>query len=229
MRIEIPFLSGRVGDARGQAGDQGELIVDQFHGKYYQAAKLGRMFSTSTTPLGLALPIYTGTTIVTAAICGLPLWNPPGSGVKAVLVGFKAARASGTAAYGAFGLMARNNMGASALTAAPWAAFAETVPINGNGGVINGVGGTGGGGVSRVRTSNAGTTTLTTGGAAAEWVETLSATEAEADVTANGISYVDVDFDGRWEVFPGTAIWFAAGRATVALYATTLTWIEEPI
>ena len=224
MKFEIPFLSGKTGYSDGRAGDEGQFLVDQMHGKYYQANQKYGLFSNSPTPLGLAIPIYTGT----ALAGGMPLWNPIGSGVKCVLTKAHIARASGTAAVATFGLMARNGCGSVIGTGQQITAFAETTPINGKLGLVNAVAGTGGGPTSRVKSSRAGTVTVTAG-VAAEWIEGFGATGVEADITTNGISLINHDFDGRIEVWPGTMVWFASVLASVALYSTTLGWYEVPI
>lgn len=224
MRFETRYISGKTGTSELVSGDSDQLIVDQLHGKYYQANQRYGVFSNSPTPLGLAIPIYTAT----ALAGGMPLWNPIGSGVKCVLTKAMVARASGTAAVFAVGLMARNGCGSVIGTGQQITAFAETTPINGKLGLVNGVTGTGGGPTSKVKSSRAGTVTVTAG-VAAEWVETLGATGIEADATANGISVINHDFDGRIEVYPGTMVWFGGTLASVALYASTLGWYEVPI
>lgn len=223
MKFDLKFLSGKSGTSEGVAGDEGQLVVDQMHGKYYQANQKYGVFSSSTTPLGLAIPVYTTVTPV-----GNVLWNPAGSGVKAVLAKYQAARASGTAGFFAIGLMARNGMGSVIATGAQITAFAETTPINGKLGLVNSVAGTGGGPSSRVKSSRAGTCTITAA-VAAEWVETLGGTGVEADATTNGISLINHDFDGRIEVYPGTIVFVGATMASVALYAQTLSWVEVAI
>ena len=222
MRIQFPFLN-KGGESDGVAGDEGQQIVDSMHGKYYQANQKYGVFSSSNTPLGTAIPLYTSVTPL-----GNVLWNPQGSGVKAVLVKYQAARASGTAAVFSVGLMARNGMGSVIATGAQITAFAETTPINGKLGLVNSVAGSGGGPTSKVKSSRAGTCTITAG-VAAEWVETLGGTGVEADATTNGISLINHDFDGRIEVYPGTMVWVGATLASVALYAQTLSWYEVPI
>ena len=224
MRLEIPFLSGKHGFSEGMAGDEGQQIVDMLHGKYYHANQLYGVFSSANTPLGLAIPIYTDT----ALAGGMPLWNPQGSGVKAVLTKITLARASGTAAVATFGLMARNGVGSVIATGAQITAFAETTPINGRLGFVNSIAGSGGGPTSRIKSSRAGTVTVSAG-VAAEWVETLGATGIEANATTNGISLVNHDFDGRIEVWPGTMVWIGSVLASVALYTTTIGWYEVPI
>ena len=222
-RQSYPSLLGG-DDVAGLGGEQGQQLVDGLHGKYYHANQKYGVFSNSPTPLGLAIPIYTGT----ALAGGMPLWNPAGSGVKAVLTKITIARASGTAAVFSVGLMARNGVGSGIATGAQITAFAETTPINGKLGLVNAIAGTGGGPTSRVKSSRAGTVTVTAA-VAAEWVETLGGTGVEADATTNGISYILRDFDGELEVYPGTIVWLGATLASVALYASTIRWYEVPL
>jgi hypothetical protein len=225
MRFEIPFLSGRSGHSEGYVGDQGQLITDLLHGKYYHATKGGRLFSQAATPLGLAIPIYTGTALAGA----MPLWNPIGSGVKAILVSVAFPWVSGTAAFGAFGLMARNGMGSVIGTGQQCTAFAETKPIGGNLGVVNAIGGQGGDAGSRVKSSNAGTVTVTAG-VAAEWVRSLANQNLEAQTgTAHQTLFGVYDFDGSVVVHPGTMVWLAGTKASVALYASSLVWEEVDV
>lgn len=221
MRFEIPFLSGRQGISDGRVGDEGQLVVDQMHGKYYQANQKYGVFSHAPTSLGLAIPIYTAT----ALAGGMPVWNPTGSGVKVVLAKVHISRVSGTAAVNNFGLYARNGCGAVIATGSQITAFAETVPINGRLGLVNSIAGTGGGPTSRVKSSRGGTVTVTAG-VAAELVEALGGSGVEADATANGISWINHDFDGRIEVYPGTMVWIASVLASVALYMTQISWYE---
>ena len=224
MKFEIPFLSGKVGYSDGKAGNEGQFIVDQMHGKYYQANQKYSVFSHAPTPLGLAIPIYTATALAGA----MPIWNPIGSGVKVVLAKCHISRVSGTAAVNNFGLYARNGVGSVIGTGQQITAFAETVPINGQLGLVNSVAGTGGGPTSKVKSSRAGTVTVTAG-VAAELVEALGGSGVEADATANGISWINHDFDGRLEVYPGTMVWVASVLASVALYNTQISWYEVPI
>lgn len=224
MKFDLRFLSGKSGTSDGVAGDEGQLVVDSMHGKYYQANQKYGLFSNAPTPLGLAIPIYTAT----ALAGGMPIWNPVGSGVKCVLTKCNIARASGTAAVATFGLMARNGCGSVIGTGQQITAFAETVPINGKLGLVNSITGTGGGPTSKVKSSRAGTVTVTAA-VAAEWIETMGATGIEADATANGISLINHDFDGRIEVYPGTMVWIGSVLASVALYTTTIGWYEVPI
>ena len=187
-------------------------------------ASNGRVFSQSTTPLGLAMVIYTATALVGS----LPLWNPAGSGVKVVPLRYTAARTSGVTAFAGFGMMARNGMGAVIASGTQITAFAETVPVNGKLGVVNAVAGAGGGEASKIKSSNAGVITVTAG-VAAEFIRTLGYMNPEVDATPTGLNVIDHEFNGRIEVYPGTMTWIAATKASVALFAQTIEWEEVPI
>ena len=190
----------------------GAALVSQKEGKYTAAVRRGRVFHQTTTPLGLAIPIYTGT-----GIPGCVVWNVPSSGVKVVPLSYAATRTSGTAAFAAIGMMARQDMGADLATGSEITAFAQTTPINAQ---------IGAGQASRVRSSNAGTITIRAG-VAAEFIHTIAGMNLEADTsTAHQSQPIVYDFDGKLEIFPGTLIWFAATKASVALFAQTFMWEE---
>jgi hypothetical protein len=223
-RFEFPFLRGQ-GKSEGVAGSDGQLLADLMHGKYYHAVEQGRVFSQSATPLGLAIPIYTGTALAGA----MPVWNPIGSGVKVVPIRVTLGYGSGTADFGSVGLMARNGMGSVIGTGQQATAFAETVAVNGSLGLVNSIAGQGPSHTSRVKSSNAGTVTIAAG-VAAEWVRTLASINLEAATgTAHGTMVPNFEFDGDVQVYPGTMIWLGATKASVALYASTIVWEEVPL
>lgn len=181
----------------------------------YADTKDGRVFSQSTTPLGLAIPIYTATAIAG----GMPIWNPPNSGVDVELISVTCERASGTADFGAIGVLGRQLL--SIATGAIMTALASTTPFNGS--LFRGQS-------SRVFSSNAGTCTVSAG-AATDWVRTLFSINLEADTgTAHATSGLGTyKFDGSLIVPPGTLVYLAATKASVALYASTVVWQERPL
>lgn len=198
----------------------GKLQVNALTG----LASGGRVFTQTVTPLGLAIVIYTATALVGA----LPLWNPTGSGVKVVPLSYTVARVSGTTAFAAFGMMARNGVGSVVATGSQITAFAETTPVNGKLGLVNSISGAGGGETSKIKSSNAGTITVTAS-VAAEFIRTMGYMQPEIDTTPTGINVIEHDFKGRVEVYPGTMVWIAATKASVALFAQTIEWEEVPI
>jgi len=66
---------GVVGAVRG--GKTGEMLLSQCHGKYYEAASRGSLFYSYCAAIAMSAS-------ATSAV-GNIIWNPPGSGVNAVL------------------------------------------------------------------------------------------------------------------------------------------------
>jgi hypothetical protein len=60
-----------------RGGKTGELMVSQTHGKYYEAASRGKLFYSYAAAIAMSAS-------ATSAL-GNIIWNPPGSGVNAVL------------------------------------------------------------------------------------------------------------------------------------------------
>lgn len=204
-----------VGSLQVGMGRQGQLFVGEVHGKYYEQAIGGLMFSQAVTPLGLAIPIYTSVTPL-----GNVIWNTSAN-KNVVLTYVDLAYASGTAALASIGLMTRAGMGNAIATAAPFSAFASTTPKNA---LI------GGGQASNVLSSNAGTVTLTTAGAATDWTRTIATINLEAATgTAHATQIAHYDFEGSVVLPPGSACWLAATVASVALYASSIAWYEVGI
>lgn len=211
-----PRATGVTGEpAQHVLGGEKQQVTDNLHGRHYVDALRGRVFSQATTPLGLAIPIYTATALGGGA---LPVWNPPGSGVNIELITFDTVRASGTAAFAVVGLMIRE-LNAIA-TGEIMTALAETAPDNGL---------FGGGNSVKSKSSNAGTNTVTAG-AAGDWVRSMFGINLEADTgTAQPTHAAQHDFRGTVIIPPGYLAYFAATKASVALYASTVVWKEVPV
>jgi hypothetical protein len=211
--LQLPFLSGKGDVEQPVIGDERQQLYDLLHGKHYVDCLRGRVFSQSSTPLGLAIPIYTATAIAG----GVPIWNPPNSGVDVEIIAVTLGYGSGTAEYGSIGFMARE-LDAIA-TGAIMTALAETVPFNGY--LFKG-------NRTKVRSSNAGTCTVTAG-AAGDWARTLASINLEAQTgTAHGTLIPLIDLDGTLIVPPGVLVYLAASRASTALYASSVCWKETP-
>lgn len=216
MHFELAFRNGAREDASPVMGNEREQLMDSLHGKHYQDALAGRVFSQTPTPLGLAIPIYTATDL----LAGSPvLWNPPNSGVRVELISYQAERASGVTAFSAIGLMARR-LDAIA-TGAAMTALAEVTPINGNLLI--------GGAASKVRSSAGTGQTTVSAGAAADFVRSMFAISPVIDTTAVDEAPKKHDFDGTVIVPPGVFVYIAGTKASVALYAQTLVWKEIPL
>jgi hypothetical protein len=183
----------------------------------YQDTKDGITFSLSTTPLGLAIPIYTATALGGGA---LPIWNPPQSGVDIELVSVSCARTSGTADFGAIGLMARRGLTAIATGQLMTALDETNRPVNGR--LFFGKS-------SSINCSNTGTNTVTAG-VATEWMRTLFTINLEADTgTAHATTAAVHEFNGSLIVPSGVLVYLACTKASVALYASTIVWKEHRV
>lgn len=211
ISLRLPFLLGDKADARPRLGTRSQLLSDNLRGRYAEQAKAGRVFIQTTTPLGLAIPIYTGTAPRVA------LWNPLGSNVDVELISISAQRASGTTVEFAAGLMRVLNAGAQVATGAPFTAFADDVPYNGQ------IGSTG---ASKVRSTSSGTVTTTAGVAGDFFYSLFHSYAAVGASTVDGTPW-NHEFNGKVIVPPGAAIYLAASVASVALYATSLVWAEH--
>lgn len=209
----LPLRSGKRGPERPVLSEERSQLVDTLHGKHYQDCLAGRVFSQAATPLGLAIPIYTATAIAG----GMPIWNPPYSGVDVELIRVGLGYGSGTADYGSIGVMGRKLTAIA--TGEIMTALANTTPFNGY--LFNGL-------ASKVLSSNAGACTVTAG-VAGDWVHTVASINLEAQTgTAHGTLSVVYDFDGTLIVPPGVLVYLAATKATSALYASTVVWKEIP-
>jgi hypothetical protein len=194
------------------SGPEGEQVAVELHGKYYEAARRGRLFFQSVTSLGVAVPIATTTAPI------LTLWNPTGSGKNAVLVRLSLAYVSGTTVAGGIGLNWTAGAGSSVGTGQVFTAFNNVTPAN----ALLGAGNT-----SVMNSSNAATNTLTT--AMTKFIA-LGLSEYAA-VAASAIDQTSLiyDFDGTVVVPPGVAIAVVASAASGALLQQTLYWEEVTI
>ena len=213
ITLRMPFKIG--GNGEPQLSADSAQLTQALHGKHYEDCLAGRVFSHTPTPLGLAIPIYTATGLAG----GMPIWNPSNSNVNVELIRATIGYASGTSAVFSAVLMHRKGLGNDLATGSEITAFAETTPTNGL---------LGAGNVSRVKSSNAGTVTVTAG-VATEAVQTFFGTNVKAAAGTAGGQVHDYDFMGTVIVPPGSMVWVAGTLASVALYSTTIVWKELPI
>lgn len=206
--------SGGVSSKLPTVGAEGQQLVDSLHGKHYADTLAGRVFSQQATPLGLAIPIYTATAIAG----GMPIWNPPNSGVNVELMTVTLGYGSGTAEYGNIGCICRELEAIA--TGAIMTALADTVPKNGL--AFNG-------NATKVKSSNAGTCTVTAG-AAGDVFRTFASMNLEAQTgTAHGLLVPTFDFHGSLIIPPGVLWYLCSSRASVALIASNVVWKEIPV
>ena len=208
----ISFSDGD--DVNVICGKQAELLVSTMHSELYSQTYRGYVFHASTSPLGSAIPIYNS---VTPVVC---LWNPIGSGRNLSVLNINIAYVSGTAAFSALGLSYVTVAGSTVATGSVFSAFGTGTPINGL---------VGGGGVAAGRVATGGTTTLSTAPTAANWFYTLGSINLEAETaTAHGTTLAGMYPNGSIIVPSGTAIWISSTKASVAVYAQTISWSEVP-
>jgi hypothetical protein len=197
-------------------GNEGQAIQSRLHGAHYENTKRGNVFIAATTPLGLAIPIYTATAP------SVLLWNPSDSGRNVTLIRYVAAFASGSVpATGlAMGLSKIFGAGANIATGAVISAFAASTPING---LLNA------GNQPKAKVSTAGTNTITAGVAADFFYPMFGmGAFAAATTTADPFALIH-DFEGAIVLPPGTAIWPSGTVASVALFVQSIIWEETPI
>mgnify|MGYP001584487003 FL=1 len=77
IQVQAPSSSSFADGAKpvAIAGKQGDLLVSEMHGKYYNQNQRGNLYYASNAAAGAAFSIFSNTTFV-----GLALWNPQGSG-----------------------------------------------------------------------------------------------------------------------------------------------------
>lgn len=213
LTLQMPLKAG--GNDEPQMSVDSAQLIQALHGRHYEDALAGRVFSHTPTPLGEVIPIYTGTAIEG----GMPIWNPANSNINVELISLQIGKTSGTSAFGVIVLMHRKGLGAGIAASSEITAFAETTPVNGL---------LGAGNVSQVLSSNDGVCTVITP-VAAEAVRSFHGTGIAADATTGGLEGFDHIFNGTIIVPPGSMVWVAGTKAMVAKYCTTLTWKELAI
>ena len=121
---------GTYGFLRG--GKQGQLIVSDLHGRYYEQCSRGNVYLGRSASTGIAI-------ILPATGGGHPtLWNPSGSGVNLSIIRLELTYVSGTSAPGALEWAYTANAGSSAATGGPIASatlVASTNQLVGSGNV----------------------------------------------------------------------------------------------
>lgn len=193
------------------SGFQGERLLSELHPKYFTQATNGNLWHALSAVGGAAVPIAN----TVAPVC--TIWNPVGSGVNVVLAQLAMGYVSGTGAPGAVHLGYTLNAGASVATAAPFSVFTHVDPTA----AIIGNNYTG-----RARFAPA-TATLTAAGTQGP-VTGLSWLTTTATDT-NGTSLRMVDFDGKFVIKPGVAVYPLAVAASVTLFTMCWTFYEVPV
>src|SRR5436309_14225292 len=102
-RVGVSLQGDGVNNAPARQAKTGELAVQQTHGKYYEAAHRGNVYSAQTAATGVAPGTALGTT---AAFC---LHNPAGSGKNFVIQKISMELISGTTGSGAVHICSSNS------------------------------------------------------------------------------------------------------------------------
>lgn len=203
-----PAAGGTNAIMSGRAGQLGDVIVSELHGRYYETTYRGNSFLLSVSTAA-AVTAYSGGAAGTPMLC---LFNPAGSGRNAAITKVSvgsvvAASAAGTVAFGLyFGTTATITQ---ATTVAPWNMATQLQ----SGSVMTGFR----------------NVALTSGSAASNVIPIASyywATAAGASLVNNGV----VDLEGALIIPPGS---FAALGGSAALTSATwigsLQWEEIPV
>lgn len=210
MRIE-----GRTGVARyaddiegpPRVGSQGEMIVSDMNGLYYEQTMRGNAFVYSSSA---------AVSVVALGTAGAPnLWNPAGSGKNLVITRIvMGAAAVGTPVVSAFTYGVLNNAGVSIGTGAPVISLTQVAGVN----LLFGSGN-----VSSMRFAPA-TISLT---AAPTFLCPAGFTSGSA-VTPNSVSLID-DVSGRIIISPGNLFQIGASTATSTTYFIAIYGLELTI
>lgn len=183
-------------------------------GKFADAVARGRVFSVSTVVAGLAIPIST-TTAPTVL-----LWNPQDSGVRVNLLRFDIAdSANAVTVAGGIGFQSMS-VGSNGITNKTGAAISTFAPSQITNALI------GSGAVSKIKASAAGTNTIVAVVNFQTIGVSLYAAIAASAITPNLLNY---DFDGLYQLLPGTACFPVGSAASGALLQQTLYWEEVPL
>ena len=213
MRVEGRVGVGRYSDdleVPPRIGSQGETIVSELNGKYYEQTMRGNAFVYATAAAGVTLAAPTTSTVPI-------IWNPSGSGkiliITKVAVGYVSATSSaGNIIYCTF-----LNCGAQVGTAAPFVSLTQVAGVN----LL-----IGGGNQSVMRFAPT-TVSMTTGPTylCPMGVSMVAQTAATAN---NPWTMID-EVDGRIIITPGNAFAVAANAAVAMVASVAIYGLELPV
>lgn len=199
-------------DKKHIAADGRSLLTQPSFGRYYHAAKEGRFFIGNDAAAGQVLPIYSATA------AKFVLWNQAGSGVNGVLAKFTSTYVDTTCAATGFTIGIMKNAG-SAIATGGVSVFTEATTERAPFGKYP----AGGGNVIRfalTATIIAPTVLYQMG----ENQLVLTATDA----TTAHFKFIH-EFDGDMIIAPNTLISFGGNIAQLGKWASSISWVEEPV
>lgn len=94
---------GIITKSRGTS--DGAQVVQEMHGKYYEAALRGNIWTASTVIAGVVIPVAAAT-----LNSKFTLWNPSGSGVNVELLSFSTGLDTATQVVNGWGMMIQRNL-----------------------------------------------------------------------------------------------------------------------
>jgi hypothetical protein len=199
--------------ATPRLGKTGETVITQVHGKAYEGVARGFTFIGSTAMAGVAIPISSTTSPT------FGLWNPTGSGKNAVLIRFQIGWVGTTGAAGNIGFAYAGSAGNTIATGGVISAFNQGTALNAN---------LGGGSVSVMKFTPAGTNTLTTAGT---FLQTCGLSQLTTSGSATSVCMwtASQDYDGSIIVPPGVFLYVVATNPLLSLFTLSLTWEETPV
>ncbi len=184
-------------------GPTAELVESQMYGKYYEATRLGLVFTAAQAVTGVALLTATSTTV---SYC---LFNPPASGKRAIIIKAVFGYVSGTSVAGCI-CYAVNAASANTVVAG----VALTINNNLQFGPASAMQAFG--------------TTATLSAAATLLRPSRVSQVVGAQTSTNAPWVQDEDLDGSIVLPPGGALSVGGNIALVSVYCVSLTWIEIP-
>lgn len=210
MRVEGRVGVGKFGDdtlTAPRLGSQGELIVSDMNGLFYEQTMRGNAFMYSTT---------SAVSVTALATTGAPnIWNPAGSGKNLVITKVTFGMAAiGTPAISSFVYGILRNAGNQIGTAAPVVSLTQVDPVN----LL-----IGGGNVSVMRFAPA-TISLTT----APTILCNSGCSTGSAAAPVGYNFQD-DVNGRIILAPGSLLQVGATVATSTTFIVSIYGFELPI
>ena len=207
MPIPIQSTVGPVGPATAgtsfqpRLGPTGELVENQMYGKYYEATRLGLVFTASQAVAGVALLTATSTTV------NFAFYNPPASGKRAILLKATFGYVSATLVAGhiAYAVTPTNQTTVTG----------TSLTINNN--LIGGAG-----------SAMAAYSTATMGAASTYFRPSKYSNFVPTAAAVAAPWAYDEDFDGSIVVPPGIGFAIGGSIALAIVAVISLTWIELP-
>jgi len=199
-------IDGQWTNARG--GNEGQSIISQLHGRYYELNRRGQLYCAATGVAGVVLPVYTATAHK------FVLWNQAASGYNVVPLLLSVSTMGTPAVSSSLGLT--TIIGAGTALGTPISAFALTSPYNMK--TLQPVAGI-------AKFSVAATCVATT--AYIDLGISSAGVLAAASVTTPWVTLYH-DFDGRVIVGPQNAICVVGAIAQTATLVLSLFYAEVP-